>query len=247
MEKWITPPGRARHRGAPAEWIEIRTGTPADYAGLAHFHYRAGAPATCVRVLCAHDIASPGAPVVGVLLVSMPVLNGPWRNRLWPGVFDSPDPRRRAASLNAGLRCISRVVVDPRYRGLGVARRLVGAYVRDPLTVRTEAVAAMGRVCPFFARAGMRGVPVPRAARDIRLARLLRSEGIRPWRLMDVAEARHALERSARFVHALRMWARTSKQTRGWAEAPERDLWALAIRAAGSLSARPMAYGHEAA
>lgn len=199
-----------------------------------------------MRVLVARDADLPGtAPVVGVLVISMPVLNGPWRASLWPGVYEDPDPRRLAAAINADLRCISRVIVDPRYRALGVARRLVETYLRDPLTVRTEAVTAMGALCPFFQRAGMRAVRVARTRRDLRLERVLRAEEIRAWRLVEVSEARRALEGSARLVRALRVWARASKQTRDWADAPAEELWELAVRAGGALCARPTAYGYD--
>lgn len=231
----------------PGDRVAIAPGTWRDGASLARFHYRAGRPATCVRVLVARDAAAPrGAPAVGVLVVSMPVLNGPWRAGLWPGAYEEPDPRRRAAGINADLRCISRVIVDPRYRALGVARRLVETYLRDPLTARTEAFAAMGALCPFFGRAGMRAVRVPRARRDLRLSEVLRGEGIRAWRLVEVGAAQRALTGSARLVHALRVWAMASKQTRDWADAPAGELWELAVRAGGALCARPTAYGYDA-
>lgn len=245
LERWATL--GLGQKTDPDDRIRIAPGTARNCAHLARFHYRAGPPATCVRVLAAHDAgAGRDGPAVGVLVVSMPVLNGPWRDRLWPHVFADPNPRRRAARVNAEIRCISRVIVDPRYRALGIARRLVEAYLRDPLTKRTEAVAAMGAVCPFFERAGMRPVSVPLAERDRRLAQVLRHEGIRPWGLVEVSKARRTLAESPRLVHALRVWARVSKQTRAWADAPEGDLWALAVQAGGALCARPLAYGYDA-
>lgn len=145
----------------PLGRLSIGVGSIADYARLSAFHYLAGPPATHVRVLAARDR---GAETVGVLVVSMPTLDGAWRDVAWPGRYRAKRAGERSARLkrlNAEVRTISRVVVDPRWRGLGVARRLVEAYLADPLTERTEAVCAIGVLCPFFARAGMREVPVP--------------------------------------------------------------------------------------
>ena len=149
----------------PMDRVSIEVGSIADYARLASFHYLAGPPATHVRVLAARTIAQDGGPeTIGVLVVSMPTLDGAWRDAAWGGRYRARRASERSARLrrlNAEVRTISRVVVDPRWRALGVARRLVEAYLADPLTERTEAVCAIGVVCPFFARAGMREVPMP--------------------------------------------------------------------------------------
>jgi hypothetical protein len=75
------------------------------------------------------------------------------------------------------LRCISRVVVHPRYRGLGLAVRLVRAALASAATPLTEAYAVMGRVHPFFEKAGMVGYPQPRRDCDARLVAALQSLG----------------------------------------------------------------------
>src|ERR1700754_3833324 len=100
--------------------VEISQGTPDDYRALAHLHYRAGKPATIVRVLCAHVSGLPLQPgqreLVGVLVVSMPVLNDSWRARAWPALgrrLANTDARGRATLLNsrAGVRTLSRAIV----------------------------------------------------------------------------------------------------------------------------------------
>src|SRR5882724_8632387 len=126
--------------------ISIIPGRPTDYAPLARFHYRAQRPATCVHTLSAIDRTN--GELVGVLTISMPTLNGPWRRLAWPRLFRDhrSTPRTKgsdAARVNRHLRTISRVIIDPRYRALGIARRLVEAYLESPLTRCTEAIAAM--------------------------------------------------------------------------------------------------------
>lgn len=194
----------------PLARVVIEVGSIADYARLAAFHYLAGPPATHVRVLAARDAGQ----TVGVLVVSMPTLDGAWRDVAWAGRYRARRAGERSACLrllNAEVRTISRVVVDPRWRGLGLARKLVERYLAEPLTERTEAVCGIGAVCPFFARAGMREVPVPARRCTARLAdaacHVARPEGrgVAPDVLCAPGFIRRELER----------WWRAHKTTRG--------------------------------
>lgn len=214
----------------------IIPGHRADYEALARFHYRAGPPATCVRVLSAADRET--GELIGVLTVSMPTLNGPWRAGVWPHLFSS-SKRDTARRINASLRTISRVVIDPRFRALGIARRLVETYLGAPLTPLTEAVAAMGRFCPFFERAGMREVAAPRSARDRRLGRALRDAGVRPQDLIEVTSAARLTRHNRALRECLRTWADGSRATRRLADA---ELVTIAVLAGAALRSRPRAY-----
>lgn len=196
----------------------IEQGTSADLRALEHHHYRAGAPATLVRTLRADRTLADGSETLaGVLVVSMPTLNGSWRNLAWPGAYTGPDKRARAAAINAELRCVSRVIVEPASRGLGIGRMLVEEYLRDPLTVRTEALAAMGTACPFFARAGMREIVIPRSRRDGSLLESFQERGWSVATLLRPGQAERACAHEG--VHsALSRWAAGSAATRrAWA------------------------------
>ncbi|MBY0313387.1 MAG: hypothetical protein K2W85_15075 [Phycisphaerales bacterium] len=227
--------------------LHIAQGSLADYTSLASMHYRGGRPATIARVLVARRQEC--GPVIAVLTVSMPTLNGAWRALAWPDLTPpshAPDDLRRAAErLNdaapggTGVRCISRVIVDPRHRGQGVAGELVTAYLRDPLTPRTEAVAAMGAACPLFVRAGMREWVLPHSQRDQQLLAALAERGLSGTSLVDIARATRRIARSPALVAALARWARASRATRAIAEADVRTLIRTAAR---SLSVRPRAY-----
>ncbi|MBX3402683.1 MAG: hypothetical protein KF699_04635 [Phycisphaeraceae bacterium] len=217
--------------------IEIVEGDPRDYRALAHLHYREDRPATLCRVLTARHRDQ----TVGVLVVSRPTLNARWRNLLWPGQYAGADKLANAARLNADLRCISRVIVDPRARGLGVGTSLVRAYLNAPLTRRTEAVAAMGAACGIFRAAEMREVLLPPSPRDRTLRLALRRAGIAPWELLDPPRI---ADRARTIEHALRRWANDARATRARALAPLHELIERAARAVASPSA-PRAYGHD--
>ncbi|CAG0980985.1 hypothetical protein PHYC_01764 [Phycisphaerales bacterium] len=215
--------------------FRITPGRWADYLALSHHHYRAGPPATHTFILAARDGRTDD--LAGVLVVSMPALNAPWRRAAWGERYTPRGRGRRAAiaRLNAEVRTISRVIVEPRYRALGVATALVRAYLIRPGTARTEALSAMGAYCPLFERAGMRPLALPRSRRDARFARALAPTA--PWRLVDLAYA-HS-RRSPSLRRAARTWANDSKATRRHAARPAGELLALA---ASSLCARPVAY-----
>lgn len=207
---------------------------------LLRFHYRAGMPATVAMVAGAYErgvareegrFHEPAA----VLCVSYPVLNGPWRALAWPGE-DWGDAR----VVNARVRCLSRVVVEPRYRGVGLASELVRWYLRKPLTRCTESLAAMGGACPFLVAAGMKRIELSRSARDERLLRDLRGLGLNPARVLcgDVGGG------GVRGLRAVMLrWAKASKATaRGAADRTTRE---LITQACGALRPTRLVYVHE--
>lgn len=232
--------------------ILIQRGRRADYDRLAPWHYIAAAPATFDRVLRAVWTSASGTRhLAGVLVVSRPALFGWWRDLAWPGTYiprrvdgalvpGRPDAARR---LNADVRTITRVVVDPRLRGAGVATALVRAYLRRPLTHRTEASAAMGEVCPFFERAGMtlwRRDPDERSAS---LARWLAARGVHARDLVS-ADRAESIFRNRAIARTLRSWASRSFSTLRYLDHPP-PILAAAI--ASRLWAPRLAYTAPAA
>lgn len=212
--------------------LVVRVGTRADVAALSHWHYAAGMPATIDRVLVASSDLMPGE-TAGVLCVSRAVLNATWREAAWPGVFGEGCTRtENAARVNEHVRCISRVIVDPRLRGVGIASALVRAYLREPLTTCTEAIAAAGGMCPFFRRAGMRAWTLGPTRRDRRLIAGLKAIGLRGRDL--IVKPALSARRERLLIEALRAWARASRATSGRADGDLHELLALAVSAATS-------------
>ncbi len=220
----------------PRDEPQVVLGTFADYRALARFHYIAGKPATHVRVLCVRDPLDDQP--IGVLVVSMPTLDGSWRELAWPGRYRSPDRAASARRINRELRTISRVIIDPRYRALGLARTLVEAYLADPLTPATEAIAAMGAASPFFKAAGMREYRLPAKAADMRLRDALHACSIAPSTLCRPACAQRLLE-SPLLTKELRLWSRSRKNTRKLEEIEQ-----IIPYAAKALLSEPRAYAH---
>ncbi len=100
--------------------------------------------------------------LAGVVVVSCPAINAAARNKVTASRYCTPGhPRDGIARLNREVLTLSRVIVHPLYRGLGLAPRLVAA-VLDRLDVPlVEAFARMGRYVPFFRQAGMSELKLP--------------------------------------------------------------------------------------
>lgn len=189
----------------PAAALELSTGSARDYAALAEHHYRAHRPSTMLRVLVMRDPRPTvvgrylhrhdQTQTVGVLVESLPSLQCRMRDWALHERFGSWLPaKQRARLLSDELRCISRVVIDPRWRGLGLAVRLVRHALETAETPFTEALAAMGRVHPFFEKAGMTAYHRPPHPFDARLIAALERIGLsatdlatleRTWQTID--------------------------------------------------------------
>lgn len=215
----------------------------AELEELADLHYRPGPPAVVERVLAARSTRD--GRLLGVLVASRPVLNGSHRELAWPGRFRTGDKAADAGRLNDELRTISRVIVDPRDRGRGVATALVAAYLAEPDTPCTEALAAMGRASNFFAAAGMTPYDAPPGPRDARLLDTLEHLRVPRWRLATPDDAwRHAADvpgGQGLLARELRRWAVGRRAARR----PESPAETLA-RAARVIAAEPLAYAHTA-
>ena len=141
--------------------IAIERGTIADYRALEHFHYAPGHPATWAgiwRVAFKPKSASqnPKSRIVAVGVLSYPTP----ANRIRERHLNLTGPRygSKLAFVNRHLRTISRVIVHPQFRALGLASQLVRRICDECPTRYVEAIAAMGEVHPFFERGGMRKI-----------------------------------------------------------------------------------------
>jgi ABC-type ATPase with predicted acetyltransferase domain len=142
----------------------VRLGSIHDYHALEGFHYLTGPPAAHKRVYvirrprrrCGWSAAA-GPEVAAVLVISPPLIGVGGRDVATGGRYGTGDAREAIARLNAEVECISRVVVEPTYRSLHLAVRLVRHALRTSPAAVVESLAVMGRVHPFFELAGMTG------------------------------------------------------------------------------------------
>lgn len=158
--------------------LVVRLGSLGDYRALERFHYRGKRPATWAAVICIEYVeamrqsrgtacsrslvgvrSSDGAwcaerRVVGVGVLSWPTAVSKPRQEVFG--LDVRDYGAQVRWANENVRTISRVIIHPQFRGLGLARLIVEGLCTICPTRFVEARAAMGSVHPMFERAGMR-------------------------------------------------------------------------------------------
>ncbi len=145
--------------------LTLEVGTRRDYKALSGFHYLAGPPATFAAVRTVRYADATGSRAVAVGVLSWPTARSRGRER-----FFALSGRRYGELLrfaNANLRTISRVVVHPQFRSLGLATAVVRALIDAAPTRWVEASARMGRAVPMFERAGMARLDPPGEADPI--------------------------------------------------------------------------------
>jgi len=208
-----SPPRVARRRvnagsDAGRRWRpRVVRGTITDYDALSCFHYLSGRPAAHKRVYVIRGPKgqTPGSPdLAGVLVVSPPLSNVRGRNLATARRYTGSDRATAMALLNAEMECISRVIVHPIFRGSGLGVKLVRTAIAKAETPMVEALAAMGTVNPFFAKAGMTGYPVGPDRSVVRLLSAADAVGLSPEEMAAVEPVRRLLRRkrsrAARFL-----------------------------------------------
>lgn len=149
------------------------------YERLAGYHYRDGAlgPVRFIYAMTDQHPARRGC-TAGVIVYGCPAANLAIRNRVTGGRFAGADLKTGLALLNAQMLTIKRVIIEPRYRGLGLASQLVRETMPRTGATMIEAIATMGSVHPFLARAGMREYARGTDAKTERMRAALESAGI---------------------------------------------------------------------
>ena len=168
--------------------LEIVRGGLGDYEVLSRYHYRGGRLGPFKDVFAIR-------PGVGVIVYTMPSLGVEVRNIALGGFLDGFDKSSRASIVNENIRCIGRVIIEPRYRGLGLASRLVRETMGKVGVRVVEAMAVMGRVNGFFERAGMTGYEAKKSATCVQLVEAFSLVGIEEKDLVSPVTVQERLER----------------------------------------------------
>jgi GNAT superfamily N-acetyltransferase len=135
--------------------FSIGPGSPSDYRALAAYHYRARPPRTWAAVWTVRFAPRASGPpsLVAVAVLAWPTaVNLGRENALGWRALRYGEKIRLA---NANVRTISRVIVHPQFRSLGLASALIRCTCAHCPTRYCEASAQMGRAHPLFTRAGM--------------------------------------------------------------------------------------------
>ncbi|MGD0551850.1 MAG: hypothetical protein ABSB25_04280 [Sedimentisphaerales bacterium] len=167
--------------------LKIVPGTRADYESLSHYHYRESHPGPCVAIFALKGKFRTATKLetVGVIVYSMPTAGAQMRNVATGGIFAGLDKGTRLALINKNIRTISRVIIEPRFRSLGLAVRLVRETMPIMDVPFVEALAVMGRANPFLEKAGLTRYDVSISASCVRLIEAFSAVGVDEQDLID--------------------------------------------------------------
>jgi hypothetical protein len=127
--------------------MHITEGTYADYKALSTFHYRSSRCPPPRKIFTLKRSNEP----CGVIVYSYPppVVFG--RSKIWKGDF---------SRLQQEFSSISRVIVHPKYRTIGLGVKLVRETLSLAGTPYVEMIAVMAKYNPFAEKAGMQKIAV---------------------------------------------------------------------------------------
>jgi ABC-type lipoprotein export system ATPase subunit len=125
--------------------MRVEQGAFQDYKALSQFHYRAGRCPPPRKIF----VLKRRGERCGVIVYSYPSPMTFGRSKVWKGSLQR---------LQREVSVISRVVVHPKYRSIGLGAKLVHDTLARAGTACVEAVAVMARYNPFFEKAGMRWI-----------------------------------------------------------------------------------------
>jgi len=177
--------------------LQIVLGCLDDYKQLAHYHYRSNKLGPFERIFALKPAPTVGLrqQAVGVIVYSMPSPGLELRNAATDNFFVGFDRSTQLALINKNIRCISRVIIEPRFRGLGLASRLVRQTMPKMNVPIIEAMAVMGLVNPFFEKAGMKALTAEMPARCVQLIEAFSMVGIEDPDLIDTEKVQQKLAR----------------------------------------------------
>ncbi len=124
--------------------MQVEEGTKADYKKLASFHYRDS------RLFAHHKIFTMkrGDEIVGVVVYGSPPITVAGRRK-------ALGKNLSIQEVNRDLIRISRVVVHPKYRTIGLGAKVVAETLPLAGKPYVETIAVMAKYNPFFEKAGM--------------------------------------------------------------------------------------------
>jgi len=167
------------------KYITVERGRRADYEALSGYHYRGGklGPYAAIYKLTYKRFGD--EIVAGVIVYTMPSIGLELRRSAFGDFFSHLDRPTRLSLINKNIRCISRVIIEPRFRSLGLAVKLVSETLRRLDVPVIEALAVMGHINPFFEKAGMTAYKAPMPARCAELAEAFCSAGVEDYEFVD--------------------------------------------------------------
>jgi len=152
--------------------ISVDIGERSDYEKLKRFHYRQsklGAVKNIYKLSFKKE-------VIGVIVICYPHLALKGRNLYTDGKYNKMT-KETCTEINEKFECIARVILHPKFRGLGLAYHFLQEYFKLSTCSYIETVAVMANYSPFFEKAGMTRINTEKDKRRVKLVSELEDYG----------------------------------------------------------------------
>lgn len=148
--------------------IKVEIGDKHDYEKLKRFHYRQsklGAVKNIYKMTFNNE-------VIGVIAICYPHLALKGRN-IYTNKKYAKMTTEICKEINNQFECISRIILHPKFRGLGLAYYMLKEYFKLSDCPYIETVAVMANYTPFFEKAGMTKIETEADAKRIGMVKQL--------------------------------------------------------------------------
>lgn len=153
--------------------MDIEPAAMADYDVLDRFHYLGNRPGFIIDKFK----LTYREKTIGVVLYQTPFLSVNARNNIFPE-YKNVTKKEIAKKVNAEVTRLSRIIIHPKFRGCGLAVKLVNETKEATGKRIVETIAAMARYNPFFEKAGFTNTgEMKLAPHHKRLAKLIKELG----------------------------------------------------------------------
>ena len=226
--------------------LQITKGSRCDYEQLCRYHYRQVQLGPYAAIFSLKGSGRLAAALnntpAAVIVYSFPTPANELRNIALGDYFSGLDRATKLSLINRDIRTISRVIVEPRFRGLGLAVKIVRETMPKINVPIIEAMAVMGLVNPFFEKAGMTAYKAPLAARCVQMLEAFLLVGIREKELFDSVKVQRKIDKlgksKAAFIEKqMRLFLQSYGKRRLMCDGLERTGYIL-----NKLTARPVYY-----
>ncbi len=178
--------------------LQIAPATTQDYRQLAHYHYLDDDPGPIVAAFALKPVSRLARMLrsrpVGIIVYTLPIPEMRLRSLATRDFFSGFDRNTKISLINKTIRRIARVIVDPRFRALGLASRLVRETMPKLKVPIIEALAVMGKANPFFEKAGMQPFTAPQSPPIVEFVEVMHLVGIRETEFVDPRKVQEKLD-----------------------------------------------------
>ena len=156
-EVTVEKPNSVPERCSLLSFLSVQEGSFEDYEKLKRYHYKNSneKKSSKLRIQNCYKLTYKNS-VIGVIVYSNSYLNLKPRNMVFGDRYlFTPGDLHKAKLINEEIARISRVIIHPKFRGIGLGEFLVKQTMPNVNAKVVEVLAVMAKYNPFFEKAGM--------------------------------------------------------------------------------------------